>query len=129
MIKGRKLAVMIAAAVLMSTVPTTAFGAVITYNSSLFNESDKSDETSIKDLIESGKMKLEDIAEMGPGYAAAITEQIGAGLTEAIEEEETDYDGPVGRAIRRRSKPSRQNQFVSEKGPQLVELRALFRGS
>ena len=99
MIKGRKLAVMIAAAVLMSTVPTTAFGAVITYNSGLFKESDKSDETSIKDLIESGKMKLEDIAEMGPGYAAAITEQIGAGLTEAIEEEETDYDGPVVKKV------------------------------
>ena len=99
MSKGRKLAAVAAAAVLMSTVPVTAFGAVITYNSNLFSSSNKSAESTIKDLVESGKMTFEEIAEMGPGYADAIKEQIGAGLTEALEEEETNFDGPVVKKV------------------------------
>ena len=109
--KGRKFAVALAAALFVSAIPVTAFGAVIKYSpektstvdSSKYKDSSLSEAVeTVKNLIESGKMKAEEIEKLGPGYAAALdeyskmlTENLGVGLQEALEEDKNDtFNGP-----------------------------------
>ncbi len=110
--KGRKFAAVLAAALFVSAVPVTAFGAVIQYSpsktstvdSSKYAESELSEAVdTVKTLIESGKMTVDEIKNLGPGYAAAFEEysarlsgSLGIGLNEALEEEEdTSFNGPT----------------------------------
>lgn len=110
--KGRKYVVALAAALFVSAMPTTAFGDVILYSPSKTSTVDKGTEKTselseafetVKTLIESGKMTMEEIREMGPGYAAALEEYsdqmadtLGIGLQEALEEEKNaDFNGPT----------------------------------
>lgn len=110
--KGRKFAAVLAAALFVSAVPVTAFGAVIQYSpsktstvdSSKYAESELSEAVdTVKTLIESGKMTVDEIKNLGPGFAAAFEEysarlsgSLGVGLNEALEEEEdTSFNGPT----------------------------------
>ena len=110
--KGRKFAAVLAAALFVSAVPVTAFGAVIQYSpsktstvdSSKYAESELAEAVdTVKTLIESGKMTVDEIKNLGPGFAAAFEEysarlsgSLGVGLNEALEEEEdTSFNGPT----------------------------------
>ena len=90
--KGRKFMAVLTASMLISSIPLTAFGAVIV------NNSDSSEESSVEKLLESGKMTLEEIAALGPSYAEGIAKYIddsGNMLLESIEEgTNTNFDGP-----------------------------------
>lgn len=110
--KGKKIVVALAAAMFVSAVPTTAFGDVIVYSpekastvdSSKYKDSDLSETVNtVKNLIESGKMKADEIEKLGPGYASALkeytqmmTENLGVGLQEALEEDKNEtFNGPA----------------------------------
>lgn len=116
--KGKKFAVALTAALFVSAVPVTAFGAVIKYSPektgtvSSSKESKEKDESllkaveTVKALIETGKMTKEEIKKLGPSYEAALKEYIeeaaqntvqdlGVAVQEAIEEEKkTGFTGP-----------------------------------
>ena len=108
--KGRKFVVALAAALFVSAVPTTAFGDVIVYSpektstSSTKSSSGSLSEavSNVKDLIETGKMTMEEIEKLGPGYAAALEEvkktmgdNLGVTIKEALEEEpDAGFSGP-----------------------------------
>ena len=112
--KGRKFAAAVAAALFVSAVPMSAFGAVIKYSPektstvSSSKESKEKDESllkaveTVKALIETGKLTKDEIEKLGPGYAAALKEyseqfadNLGVGLQEALEEEtNSDFNGP-----------------------------------
>ena len=88
---SRKFVMAMTAAVFMSAVPVTTYGEVIVYSPGKSTSSDKTEsekkEISLEELINSGKLTIDQIAQMGPGYASAIVDQLGEGLEEVIEEE------------------------------------------
>lgn len=101
---NRKFVVAMTAAMALSAVPVTTYGEVIVYSpsktttTSTTNTSKtdtESKEVSLQDLINSGKLTVEQIAQMGPGYASAIVDEFGEGLEEAIKEENKEFDGPT----------------------------------
>lgn len=95
---NRKFVVALSAAMLMSAVPVTTYGEVIVYSPGKSSTSSKTEketkDISLEELINSGKLTIDQIAKMGPGYASAIVEQLGEGLEEVIEEENKDFNGP-----------------------------------
>jgi len=103
--KGRRFAAALMAALFVSAVPVTAFGAVIKYSPDTTGTTSEKDKvlSEVKDLIESGKVTLEEIEKMGPGYTAALQEfakemeeNLGVGLMDALEEEQdTGFNGPT----------------------------------
>ena len=95
---GRKFAAAMAAAVLMSALPVTTYGEVIVYSPGKTTTTNKDEgpakEVTLEELINTGKLTIDQIAQMGPGYASQIVEKLGEGLEEVIEEDNKIFDGP-----------------------------------
>ena len=114
--KGRNYVVALAAALFVSAIPFTAYGDVIYYNSTKSATSTSSSKdtklnvsdtiNTVKALIETGKMTLEEIEDLGPGYASAVEEvlkeaakntadSLGVTIKEALSEQtNTNFNGP-----------------------------------
>ena len=112
--KGKKFVVALAAALVVSAIPTTAFGDVILYSSSKTSTSSSKETkgtisdtlSKVKTLFESGVMSLDEIEELGPDYAAAVetyvkesakntAKELGITLPKGLEEDdETVFRGP-----------------------------------
>lgn len=94
----------------------TTFAEVVYYNSDYYDEDDEDDDdekskdkesndkeqasalSAVKKLLEAGKMTVEEIKDLGPGYEAALdayakTNQIGAQGN--LDEDTDSFDGPV----------------------------------
>lgn len=95
---GRKVVVAMATAVFISALPVTTYGDVIVYSPGKTTTTNKDEgpakEVTLEELINTGKLTIDQIAQMGPGYASAIVEQLGEGLEEVIQEEGKLFDGP-----------------------------------
>lgn len=96
---NRKFVVAMMAAAFMSAVPAAAYGEVIVYSPGKTTTTNKTEsekkEVTLEELINTGKLTIDQIAQMGPGYADAIVEQLGEGLEEVIQEEKKVFDGPT----------------------------------
>lgn len=99
---SRNFVVALTAAIALCAVPVTTYGEVIVYKPSGANSTSTTKsktETELKDatlqeLINAGKLTIDQIAQMGPGYASAIVDELGEGLEEVIEEENKEFEGP-----------------------------------
>ena len=112
--KGRKFVVAMATALMVSALPTTAFGEVTFYTSPQTTTTSKETKSSTKEtidkvkaLVETGIMSLDEIGNLGPGYAAAVEQyvkeaaentakELGIVVKEALEEQtNTGFSGPT----------------------------------
>lgn len=92
--KRKKIIAALTAAVLLAAVPVTTYGAVIKYPESMKDLSN----LKVEDLVKTGQLTLEQIQDMGPGYAEEIAKMFGqdvvTGLSNALQSE-TEFTGPV----------------------------------
>lgn len=109
--KGKKFVVAMAAALFVSAVPTTTFAEVIFYtpNAAAGTGTEKTGTAQketveiVKGLLSSGKMTLEEIQKLGPGYKEALQQaakemssELGVNVLEDLEEEtNTGFHGPT----------------------------------
>lgn len=113
--KSRAFLTVLTAVWLAGAVSTTSFGEVLFYNSSAMGDSDEDEDkdsdketdesafTTVKKLLEAGKMTAEEIKKLGPAYEAALdaydswalnNNQLGSS-GRLGEEADSDFDGPV----------------------------------
>ena len=98
--KGRKLMAALTASVLLASIPVTTFGAVVKFPESMTELADKTNlkDLDVEDLIKSGRMTLEQIQNMGPGYAEEIAKTYGTNVVEGLAEAlnvDSGFKGPV----------------------------------
>lgn len=98
--KGRKLIAALTASVLLASIPVSTYGAVVKFPESMTELADKANlkDLDVEDLIKSGQMTLEQIQNMGPGYAEEIAKTYGSNVVEGLAEAlnvDSGFKGPV----------------------------------